>query len=86
MVGEAPTANPVHDRLGMDDAHELARGAGTAVAVIDSGVVAPDGMRLVVWPAVTVTLVEPVSGRSEGLNPNLIGMSNGRIAMHVNAR
>lgn len=45
-----------------------------------------EGRRLVVWPPVTVTLVEPASGRSEALNPNLIGMSNGRIAMHVNAR
>ncbi|MGU3291433.1 glycosyltransferase family 2 protein [Williamsia sp. M5A3_1d] len=47
---------------------------------------ASDGRRLVVWPPVTVTVVEPASGRPEALNPNLIGLSNGRIAMHVNAR
>jgi len=38
-------SNPVHERLGIGDAHELATGSGTRVAVIDSGARAVGGVQ-----------------------------------------
>ena len=37
-------ANPPQQRMHVDRAHELARGRGTKVAVIDSGVLPPGGV------------------------------------------
>ena len=42
--GDDTELNPVHDRMHVADAHELARGRGVTVAVIDSGVEPAEGL------------------------------------------
>lgn len=55
LAPDDTTSNPVHDRLRVADAHEIGRGRGTTVAVIDSGVAPVEKMAVVRGPVLADT-------------------------------